>query len=193
MGLHELLSTLREDAAAQRAKVLSDAQAEASRIRMAAAADSSRRRADFISRVSAEAEAAAQRTLARTQAEALQSVLGARGRLLERVRGVVEARITEAAEDEDYLATLAEELHESIDRLPPSDTVIRVSPGLVPALARASAAVSEAAAIEEAREIGTGFVVRADSGRVEVDATLEARLAQAWPRLAVAVLMEAVT
>jgi vacuolar-type H+-ATPase subunit E/Vma4 len=143
--------------------------------------------------VSAEAEAAAHRTLARTKAEALQSVLGARRRFLERVRAVVETRIAEAAEDQEYLATLVDELRESVDRLPPGDAVVRAAPGLVSALTRASAEVPEVAAIEEVPEIGMGFVVRADNGRVEVDATLEARLEHAWPRLAMAVLAEAGT
>lgn len=193
MGLNQLLSTLRDDAAAQRAEVLSNAETEASRIRAAATAEASRRRMDFISRVKAEAETAAHRTLARTKSEALETVLAARGRFLDRVREAVGRRIAEAAEHPEYLRSLRDELRASIDRLPTGAAVIRASPGLVSALETACAEVSENVAIEEAADIGTGFILRSDDGRVEVDATLETRLEYAWPRLAASVLAEAAT
>lgn len=190
MALHELLAALREDAAAQRAHVLSDAEAEASRVRRAASAAAARRRAEFMSRITNEAEGAARRTLSRTRAEAMQSVLTARARFLERLRAALESRLCTAVQDPEYLASIASELRAGMERLPNGRVVVRASPGLARAMSEMIPTIASGATVESAPDVGTGFVLASGDGRLEVDATLDTRLSHVWPRLAAAALAE---
>lgn len=190
MALHELLAALREDAAAQRAQVLSDAEAEASRIQRAASASAARRRAEFMSRITNEAEGASRRALSRTRAEAMQSVLTARARFLQRLRAELESRICTAVQNPEYLASIASELSAGMQRLPNGRVVVRASPGLAPAISEMIPAIALGATVESTPELGTGFVLASEDGRMEVDATLDTRLAHVWPRLAAAALSE---
>lgn len=190
MALHELLEALREEAAVQRAEILARAADEALRIRSAAASETTRRRNEFMARVTSEAEAGERRTMSRKRAGAVEDVLVARSRVLERLRAAVEARIALAEQDGGYNASLAAELRAALDRMPPGPMVLLASPGIVAPLSEAVRELDTAVSVEAAPQIGPGFVLRSGDGRVEVDATLKTRLEYAWPRLAAAALQE---
>jgi vacuolar-type H+-ATPase subunit E/Vma4 len=116
-------------------------------------------------------------------------VLVARDSLLDRVELRLKERIRDAISDRAYLEGLAAEVHDALGRLPPGPTRLRAVEALCPRLAKAVSGFDDVR-VEASTEVGVGFVAVSRDGSVEVDATLETRLAHVWPRLAVAVLSE---
>lgn len=189
MALQDLLSALRAQAAERRAEVLAHAQAEAERIHSESAVALERRRTEFVEHTREAEKAIARRAVSRARGDAARRALAARDRLLERVRTTLEQRASEAADDPEYRRALVQELRFALEHLPPGPVSVRASAGLVPALSEATAG-DERVTVEEAQGGGTGFVALAQGDDVELDATLEARIDYAWPRLAVATLEE---
>lgn len=189
MALPDLLRALREQAAEVRAAELEEARTTAARIRADSEAALRRSRRELVERARKEELEAGQRELARARSESAKSVLAARERLLERVRAAVERRIAGARHDPEYLVTLASDLVGGLYRLPEGPVTIRAHPGLLERLAD-SVAEGGRITLEAAPEVGTGFTASAAGGEIEIDATLESRLAHAWPRLAVEVVRE---
>lgn len=189
MGLADLLKALRAQAAEGRATELADADAEAARIDAESSSSLERRRREFVSAARRQEEEIAHRTRARAAAEAAESVLTARRRLLGRVRSALERRVAGAGSDPEYLDVLPQELRAGLERLPPGPIVVHVAPEMVERLDRALPE-REGVLVETTPGMAAGFRALAPGAGMEVDATLELRLEQAWPRLAVAVLSE---
>jgi len=189
MALPELLRALGDEAAERRAAELSHARKTVERIREESGGARARRREEFLSRVRQEEEEASRRTLSRAQSEAVRDVLAARGRMLDRVREGVLARIGRAHEDSMYLDVLPAEVLAALGRLPAGAVAVTAAPALVPHLEAAVAGIA-LVSVEPSDDIGPGFRALSGVEGVEVDGTLEARLSRGWPRLAVAVLAE---
>lgn len=189
MALPELLSALKEEAAARRASELARADALAEDIRARSRMKLEKRRAELLSATRREAEQGAQRTASAARAEGAERVLVARGRLLERVRKALEHRIQRAVDYPEYVESLVLDVSAALGRLPPGPVLVRARPGLV---SRISDAVDgrDDVRIEAAEHMGVGFTASSVESGMEVDGTLEARLEYAWPRLAVSALAE---
>lgn len=189
MALQELLRALREQAAERREAELSHAEAEVERIRRASRAALARRRESFLAGVRRDEEEAARRALSRARADAAEGVLEARERLLERVRERVGARIRDAATEPAYLSALPNEVDAALARMPPGPVTVSAPESLVHAVERATENRT-GITVATLSDDGPGFRALDDEGTVEVDGTLEPRLARAWPRIAMAVLQE---
>ena len=189
MALQDLLNSLRAQAAARRSEELADAQAEAERIRSDAEVALERRRTEFVARAREDEEAVARRAVARARAEATVGLLSARDRLLERVRAALEGRISGLGDDPDYRRTMTDELRDALERLPDGAVVVR-TPVSLGVLVRETVAGDARVTVEVSEDMGHGFIAVASGKGVELDATLEARLDHAWPRLAVTTLAE---
>jgi vacuolar-type H+-ATPase subunit E/Vma4 len=189
MALADLLKALRAQAAERRSTELAAADAEVAHIAAAAASSLERRRKDFVNAARREEQEVGRRTLARAQSEAAESVLLARDRLLGRVKSALERRVAQAARDPAYLDALPRELRVGLDRLPRGSIVVWVAPEMAERLGQALGE-GEEVRVETVPGMGAGFTAVAPDAGVEVDATLELRLEQAWPRLAIAVLRD---
>jgi vacuolar-type H+-ATPase subunit E/Vma4 len=189
VALQDLLTALRTQAAARRDEELSRARAEAERIRADAEAALEHRRRDFVAQIREDEEAVSRRAVARARAESAEGVLSARNRLLQRVRAALADRISGLDEDEEYRRVMTEELGDALERLPEAQLVVRAPASLVP-LVRETADGDARVTVDVSDEVGHGFVAAAPSEGIEIDATLEAQLDHAWPRLAVGILAE---
>lgn len=192
MALQDLLAALRSQAAERRAETLERARSDAARIRAEAETARERRRREYLVDVREDEEARARRAVARARREAAQGLLAARGHMLERVRAALEERMVRAVDDPEYRRIVSDELHGVLERLPDGPVRIRASSSLA-GLVRELAAERYGVTVEQTDDGTTGFVALADGDRVELDARLQARVDQAWPRLAVGTLAEVET
>jgi vacuolar-type H+-ATPase subunit E/Vma4 len=189
MALTDLLEALKQDAAARRSEVLARADEEAAHIRSESALSVERRRLAFMAAVRRDEEASARRAISRARGESVRDVLAARSRFLSKVRDGVAFRVARADEDEDCLAGMVEALVGALARLPDGAVFVAARETLVPAL-ELRLRDHENVVVRADASAGTGALARSEAG-VEIDGTLEAGLAHAWPRLAVSVLQEA--
>lgn len=189
MALPELLEALRQQAAEARGDELARADVEAERVRAASRAFLERRRGEYIERTRRAEEEAARRAVSRAQAEAAKSVLTARDRLLRRVADALAARVDRAVGDPEYLVALPDEVHAGLERLPPGRVVVRARAELAGLVAEAVRGRGDVE-VEVAPSMAAGYTATSPEVGVEIDGTLETRLAHWWPRVAVAVLAE---
>jgi len=189
MALAELLRALEEQGAERREEELARARETCEQILEASRGALALRREAFLARVRRDEEESARRTLSRARSEAARAVLVARDSLLDRVERGLKERIRDAPSDRIYVEGLAAEARDALGRLPPGPARLRAPAALSPRLAEAVSGL-DGVRVEASPEVGVGFVALSRDGTVEVDATLEARLAQVWPRLAVEVLSE---
>ena len=193
MALEALLAKLDEDAARERAAVLEEAEERAARIREETERELARKRRQALDASRSEASATVRAESARGRAEARRMLFQAREEVLDRVRRATEERIAEGARDEAYRSALPGELAKALARAPEGPLRLEAPPPLLDTLRDALAGREEAdGPVDVAAEetMGTGFVVVADEGRVEIDATLSARLDRVWPAEAMRVLGE---
>ena len=187
MALDHLLTALEHGAEAEAAALVDAARAEAEGITVETAArlagERERRRAAGEARladVTARAVAQARR---RTRA----AVLKARQRMLDRVFAAAELALRTAEGAAAFLARLPDDLAEARSYLPAGRARVHCRPALrarVRRLTRGDAALS----VEPDPDSGTGLRLVAADGSVEVDLTLETRLAQLRPVLALELL-----
>ena len=189
MALAELLRALEEQGAERREEELAHAKETCAQILEASRGALALRREEFLARVRRDEEESARRTLSRARSEAARAVLLARDSLLDRVERGLKERIRDAPADGAYLEGLPAEAHDALERLPPGPARLCAPEALCPRLVEAVSG-RDGVRVEASPEVGVGFVAFSRDGSVEVDATLEARLAQVWPRLAVETLAE---
>jgi vacuolar-type H+-ATPase subunit E/Vma4 len=185
MSLATILESIERDASAEAARVVTDAEAEADRIRAAARAEADRRLAAAL--------AAAEPALV---AEAARVVNAARLRLLRRRAEVAAAR-TEAAwrEAGERLAAIAGEGGERWRRALlalTAEALAMAGPGAIVSARPADALLIAAAVAANGGRVQVaggdapaGPVVRSADGRLEIDATLNARRAKSRHTLTV--------
>lgn len=193
MALRELLAALEAGAEREREQVLADARVRAEEIRRDAAARRARRRAEVMSEVEAEEESAARQTVTRARIEARQSVLDEQENLLARVRRAMEERIAASANDDAYRIALQDEVRDAARRIEAGSIEARTAPGLVDPVRAAleSGSADGDVDVREDASLPSGYVLVSADGAREIDGTLEAKLEQTWPRLAVSILREA--
>lgn len=184
MALAELTRTLEEEAATHRAALLAQARADAERLQAESGTDLARQRAVALAAREAELREAAARATEAARRHAVRRLLETRGRALERIRGRVEARLAERASDPAWLPSLARDVGLALEYLGAVPAIVEAP---VPLLEHLRGVIADPARVTlKATGDGRhGVMVRSADGSVTVDATLESRLARAWPRLAI--------
>jgi vacuolar-type H+-ATPase subunit E/Vma4 len=184
MALDELLRTLEAEAVARIEEVRSRARAEAERLRRNSEGELSRRLEAMLQARRAELGAAAAGEVAAARREAARRVLSAREAALARIRVRARERLAARAEDDALLPLLQRDLRRGLDFVG-EGAVVRAAGPLLAGL-RGSLDGRGGVTFEPAVPPRTGLVLHSADGKLTVDATLESRLDQRWPRLAVA-------
>lgn len=184
MALAELLRSLEDEADARGRALLAEARAAAERLRTDQAAGLARRCAAARDAREAELRSAAARELEAGRRQAARRLLEARADVLERVRRRAEARLADRATDPAGVPRLARDVALALEYLGPAPAIVEAPAALVDAL---RATVSDTSRVTfGASEDGRGLRIRTADGALSVDASIERRLARAWPRLAIA-------
>jgi vacuolar-type H+-ATPase subunit E/Vma4 len=187
VALEHLLATLERDAEADAAAALHAVRAEGERIAAETAARLWRQRERRRAAAEAELRGATERAVAEVRHRTRAEVLEARRRFLDRVFAAATAALGEAARLPALLERLPADLAEARAYLGEGRIRVRCRPALAErlgGLARGDPALS----IEPDPEAGTGVRLVAEDESVEVDHTLETRLAHMGPVLALEVL-----
>jgi len=183
VALNELLRTLEAEAAVRIEEVRSRARNEAEQLRREGEAELSRRRVKTLAAREAELRATAVREVATTRREAARRVLEARAAILARIRSSVGNRLAARAADPTLLPLLQRDLRRGLGYVG-ENAVVRADGGLLDGL-RSSLDGRRDVTFEPAIPPRAGLVLHSADGSLTVDATLESRLDQAWPRFAI--------
>lgn len=184
MALPDLLRRLEEEAETGIAALLEAAHAEAARIAAEAAARLSERHAAEMASREAGLRAAAARASASARRDATAQVLAARDETLHRILSRTEQLLAERRGSEAVLSRAAFDLNAALGYLNGAVSV-RCRPDLV-AWTEGRLASGTRYPVQPDPAVGTGAVLRAVDGSVEIDATVEQRLARLRPELTVA-------
>lgn len=177
-------AALRQRAHEAAEAIVRAARQEAARIAAEAEAAIEERRANVLGSREDEHQANARAAIAAARQESMRTVLLAKTGVVDRVLERARALIPDVKERETFRVALAEEVTEALAFVGAEGTLVRCSRALRPALVDALRAAPEVV-VEVADEVGTGFVMVGEAGRVRVDGTLETRLHRLAPTLAI--------
>lgn len=188
MPLDHLLAALERDGSAQAEELIVQARAAATAIAGEAGELAARRRAEVLEGRRAELSGAAQAALGEARRTARRAVLAARHNLLERVFAAARDMFAEVVASEAYRAgALVQHLTEAVGAIGDEAATIRCPQVLVPAI-RAAVAGKKQLTVRGDPAAAPGIRVVTTDGAIEVDNTLEGRLARLRGRLALEVL-----
>jgi vacuolar-type H+-ATPase subunit E/Vma4 len=187
MALEHLVEVLRREAEAECAAILAEARAQADTIRKESETEISRRRTAVQAAAEADRRAAVELALVVARRSARKELLEARQRLLERVFAVARGGFAEQLHSPDYLTALPAQVAEALECLGKREGTFRFHPEIrrqVEPLLRDRPGIHP----EADPEVGAGFRLTSQDGLVEIDGTLEDRLARLATRAAVEVM-----
>jgi vacuolar-type H+-ATPase subunit E/Vma4 len=187
MALEHLVEVLRREAEAESAAILAEARAHADTIHKESETEISRRRAAVQAAAEADRRVAVELALVAARRSARKELLEARQRLLDRVFAAARERFPERLGSPDYLAVLPAQVAEALECLGKREGTFRFHPKIrqqVEPLLRDRAGIHPQAD----SEVGAGFRLTSQDGLVEIDGTLEDRLARLATRAAVEVM-----
>ncbi|HEU5358581.1 MAG TPA: hypothetical protein VFU45_05665 [Gemmatimonadales bacterium] len=184
MALDQLLAALERDAHAAADRALADARREAARIEADTERDIAVRRESAAGAVIAGQRAALEQELAGAGRRVRAEVLGARERLLARVSAAMRAALPAAAAGPAYRASLPGRIAAARGYLGPDEPVVLECPPDLARLAAPLVTADRTVSIRTVEGRGSGFRLATADGVVEVDDTLESRLASSWRLLA---------
>ena len=180
----DLDAELRRNAEQTVELILGEARAEATRLAAEAEQELARRRASVMEDKEAEHRAEARVLVAAERHAAMEALLLARTRVVERVLGEARVLLPQAARSEPYQATLAKELNEALQFVDTEGAAVRCSVDLEPSVREALGNRPEVK-VEAERDMGAGFVVGDAAERVLVDGRLETRIDRLASTLAI--------
>ena len=187
MALRELVLALERDALARITAVRDEATADAARLQADARARLALRRTTDLATRQAELSAAASGTLDAARRDASARALTARAEALQgiltRARALLVATVPQAA----MQAGIRRDLEAALAYAGGNDAVVHCPKAWTPLLKPALAGRS-GVKLEAGEEVAAGVIVRAADGSMEIDATLENRLARLWPGIAIELL-----
>jgi fused signal recognition particle receptor len=187
VALEELLAALERDAEAAVQAVRDAAAAEAARIAAESRTQAERRRAEFVAARERELRAAGEVAAAEVGRRTRRAVLEARQGMLDRVFAAARERLAAVATQPAFTERLGDHLAEARAYLGDGPVTVRCPPELT-ARVRRLARPADGITVVADPAAGTGLRVTSGDGTVEVDNTLDARLARLRPRLALEVL-----
>lgn len=194
MSLDRLVQTLEQEADGRVAATLAQARADAERLLAGRSEEIARRRTTVLETREAELRAGSERALEQARREAMRGFLEARAETLGRIRARVEALLADGVAGPTVMPALSRDLEQALAYLGGAAAVVESPQPLAAALERALAGRGRVVT-QPATAGRVGLLVRSADGSLTVDATPAARLARAWPRLAIelAARLEAVT
>ncbi|MDH4130761.1 MAG: V-type proton ATPase subunit E [Gemmatimonadota bacterium] len=182
MALEKLLEVLRREAEAEVAAIQAAARAEAEASLARCDADLAARRASFETERDAVRQTAVELALGVARRDARRAVLEARERLLDRVFTAARSQFAGVLPRAEYRAGLPGQLDEAARCLGGRGATVRCHPALRKEL---EPLVGSHPSLRLAADTGagSGFKVASEDGAVEIDATLEDRLARSQERV----------
>jgi vacuolar-type H+-ATPase subunit E/Vma4 len=181
VALDDLLTRLRRQAEDQATALVDAGRHAAEEIAEQAGAAAAAVRAERRRALEAGLQAEAAVAIEAARSDAALRLLQARRQTIDAILARLERLLPETAADPRYLASAAEEFDRALDVLDGRPAVVSASTALAErVLARASASVEI-----RADPAVAGFRVRSTDGRIEIDATLDARLRRLTPALAI--------
>ena len=177
MALDHLLAALERDAAETADRLVAEALAEASRLDARSTEEVARRREAEVARVAEERRATMEREIAGVRRRSRGEALAARARFLDRFEAALRREFPTLLARPEYLAELREEIAQGIGSFAGEGGVTVRCPGTLekgvrnalPKEGRVELAVDEG--------VGNGFRLVSGDGALEVEDTLEGRLA----------------
>jgi vacuolar-type H+-ATPase subunit E/Vma4 len=177
VSLDQLLAALERDAREQADRILAEARAEVERIEAAVEQDVAQQREVAVGAREREQRADLEQALSEGRRVARRVVLEARDRLLARVFTATRAALPAAIDSSAYGAALQQRVQAALTCFDTEEgAVVLCTPTLVESM-RAAVAAHPSVRVCDDREVGSGFRVAAADGSLEVDDTLESRLA----------------
>lgn len=186
MAGSDLTTQLRERAEETAASILQAAESDAKRIAAEADRTIEQRRRDVLRSLEEKHRADARAGIAAARHEATREVLLARTRLVERVVDEARRFLPDAIESDAYGSLLAREIDEGIDYVGGKNVVVRCTQALASQITRMLEGRPDVS-VEAVDDVGSGFIVVGEEGRVRIDATLETKLERLGPAIAIAV------
>jgi vacuolar-type H+-ATPase subunit E/Vma4 len=182
-----LLATLEREAEAEISRVMDDARARAAEIVVAAEQRIALRREQTLEQRTTEARAEHERALASRRADARTRVLAARAALLDRLFVRLRLELPAVAASAAYRAGLGRQLEHLSSFAGDRSITVHCNPALAATL-RNVMPTNGRLPIRPDPHIAAGFRLTTADGTLEIDATLETRLEQLRPRLALEAL-----
>jgi vacuolar-type H+-ATPase subunit E/Vma4 len=182
-----LLATLERETDAEVTRVLDEARAQAADLTRAAEQRMAERRAAMLGKRETEARAQHERALAGLRLSARARVLQARAALLDRVFEALRAALPELAQSTAYRRDLAQRVHRLSAFAGDQAVTVRCTPALSAALRRL-VQTNGHIRIRSDASIAAGLLVTTADGALDVDGSLESRLEQLRPQLALEAL-----
>jgi vacuolar-type H+-ATPase subunit E/Vma4 len=186
MSLADLISSLERDVDHRIDAMIADATTEAERITRDAAARSTIRTADELAAIDLSLRARAGEQVARERRLANHERIREHERVIDTIIGEAVACLPRLTTTPAYRESLAAQLATALSYTDPDGVRIRCSPSIAPLVER----MRPDDHVTSDATIGSGFIVIAGDGRVEVDVTLESRLAALRRHVAVDVLRQ---
>lgn len=183
MALAELIAALERGAEEEVRRIREEADAEVARLDEEVRACLDGRRARERARLQERLRGETELRLSAARLEGRRHVLAARDGMLERVLEAARGRLPEALADPRYLEPLPAALERALGFLPDGGVVL-CSPEIASVVREALGGFADVE-VRLGLDAGTGFIVASADESVRVDGTLEARLAGAWPELAI--------
>lgn len=183
MALAELIVALERGAEEEVRRIREEADAELARLGEEVRTRLDGRRAREWARLQERLRGKTELRLSAARLEGRRQVLAARDRMLKRVLEAARGRLPEALTDPRYLETLPAALEQALGFLPGGRVVV-CSPEIASVVRESLGGFADVEA-RPGLDAGTGFIAASTDESVRVDGTLEARLAGAWPELAI--------
>jgi vacuolar-type H+-ATPase subunit E/Vma4 len=186
MGLAHLLEALERDANGEIARLRAEAVAEADRITAASATLVEQRRRASLDEDERRGRHEVERALTIARRAARRALLEARQRMLDRVFAAARVALPAAVREPAFRATLPAAIVSALAAIGPGPVIIHCPRAIAPDLKGFQPADRITVTADET--VGSGFVMRAADGSIEVDDTLDGRLERSRPVLARRVL-----
>jgi vacuolar-type H+-ATPase subunit E/Vma4 len=172
---------MEQEARAQAEKISHTARDQAARLLRDARSRLAQRRDAAIGRQRVILQVESRKLVANQRRAARGEVLRLQREVLETVREEARKQLPEAGERTEYRCGMADAYSNALTYLPGQSAKVRVSP----AHARDIAAKGTTLKLVEDASIRAGFIVTSDDGSIAVDQTLDRRLTDLWPALAI--------
>ena len=183
MALAELIAALERAAAEEVRRIREEAETELARLGAEVRTRLDGRREFERARLQERIRGETELRLSAARLEGRRRVLAARDGMLDRVLEATRGCLPEALADPRYLETLPAALERALGFLPHGGVVL-CSPEIASAVLESLGGFADVE-VRPGLDAGTGFVAASIDESVSVDGTLEARLAGAWPELAI--------
>ena len=187
MPLPELLAALEREAATTEAALLEHARVEAERLQAAAAGEGTARLTERLAEHARALRGRAEEKLVGARRTSEASVLQARKEFLDRVYHGALGLQGEARTWKAYQTALERDVRSLLALIAGEEAIVRCASA---DLATVASTAGSGVRVEASPELVSGVRVGTADGRLEMDRSLSAHLAGAWPALAIALVQK---